>query len=304
MLKSKLYPAIIAIIIAGATVTTSCKKKETAPTPTPTTTVDDDQSGASASNKAEEISSDIVSMGSEACDKQNGTLSSYRTSETSLLSCATVAADTVNKIITVTFNGNACLDGKTRTGSLIYNYSASPAGARRYRNPGFSVTVTSNNYAVDNNTVTITNKTVTNTTPVGFNPLTTNETWNINANISVALAGGGNISWSCTRVKTLLNTATAYTNASTPISWSTARIGITGSASGTRSNGETYTVNVTNQLIRDFGGCTIVNRHPFIQGTFVYSPTGKYARTVDYGTGSCDLNATVTINGVTYPFTL
>ena len=303
MNKSKLHLAMLAIVIAGGIVVTSCKKKDTTTTPT---TTDTDQSGATANNKTEEISSDIVSMGSEACDK-TGNMASYRTAsseQASQLSCATVTVDTINKVVTVTFTGGVCLDGKIRNGSLIYNYSASPAGARHYRDPGFTVSITSSNYSVDNNTVTIVSKVITNLTPVGFNPASTNESWSINANMSVALSGGGSVSWTCARVKTLLNTSTAYTNANTPITWSTARIGYTGSASGSRSNGETFTVNITNQLIRDFGACTVAYRHPFIQGTFVYAPSNKAARTVDYGTGTCDLDATVTINGITHQIIL
>ena len=304
-MKSKKILYGFALLIFSAALTfTACKKKETTTTTTPA--ADTDQSGAAANNTSESISSDIVSVGSEACDiSSSGSLSNYRTESTSILSCASVVRDTVNKTVTVTFSGNTCLDGKVRSGSLVYNYSASAVGATRYRHPGFKVSVTSNNYAVDNNTVTINSKTIENVTPVGFNPLTTNETWSITANISINTPSNGTISWSCTRIKTLLNTATAYTNSTTPIAWSTAKVGFTGSASGSRSsNNETFTVNVTNQLIRDFGGCTIAGRHPFIQGTFVYTPSGKSARTFDYGTGTCDLNATVTINNVTYPFTL
>jgi hypothetical protein len=57
-------------------------------------------------------------------------------------------------------------------------------------------------------------------------------------------------------------------------------------------------------LIRDRGACTGATRHVFIQGTFVYTPGIRAARTFDYGNGTCDLNATVTINGNTYPFVL
>jgi hypothetical protein len=306
MKKIKLNLAVLAIVIVGATAIVSCKKKDTTSTPATSTTVDSDQSGAAANNTAESISSDIVSMGSEACDmSSNGSLSTYRVENQSSLACAAVTRDTINKIITVTFNGGTCLDGKTRSGSLIYNYSASTNGATHYRHPGFNLSVTSNNYVVNGNTVTINSKTITNITPAGFNHLTTNETWSITANISINLGTEGTVSWACNRVKTLLNTASAYTNSTTPISWSTARVGITGSASGSRSsNNETFTVNITNQLIRDFGTCSINGRHPFIQGTFVYSPSGKAARTFDYGNGSCDLNATITINNISYPFTL
>ena len=303
MITKKVSLAILAIALVGTAAVSSCKKKTTTTTPTPV--VDSDQSGSSANSTAESISSDVISMGSEACDiSSNGSLSNYRLDNTSNLSCATVIRDTLNKTVTVTFNGGTCLDGKIRTGSLIYNYSNSSNGAKRYRHPGFNLSVTSNNYLVDGNGVTINNKTISNTTPVGFNPLTTNETWSISASITINLVSGGSINWSCDRVKTLLNTSTTYSNAATPIIWSMARIGFTGSASGTRSSGETFTSSISSQLVRDFGTCSISGKHPFIQGILVYTPSGKSARTIDYGNGTCDLNATVTINNVSYPFIL
>jgi len=304
MKTNKLSMVILAIIVSGALAVTSCKKKEKEVIEEP----DTDQSGSTANNTAENISGDLISMGSEGCDLQtSGGLTNYRGAgidETSLLSCATVVPDTLNKTVTVTFNGGVCIDGKIRTGSLVYNYSGSTNGAKRYRHPGFKMTVTSNNYAVNGNTVSIINKSVENITASGFNPQSTNLTWSVSANISIALAGGGSISWNCNRVNTLLNTSSVYSNSTTPINWAQARVGITGSAAGLRSNGETFTANITNQLIRDRGACTGQTRHVFIQGTFVYTPGIRAARTFDYGNGACDLNATVTINGNTYSFAL
>jgi hypothetical protein len=304
MKTNKLTLALAGLMLASATIVSSCSKKDT----TTPTTKDTDASGASDNHLAESTSNDIVSMGSQASDNTSGSLSSYRNgSQTQILglSCATVTRDTTLKIITVTFNSTSpCLDGRTRSGTIVYTYSNSVNGAKHYRDPGFELDVTSSNYVVDGNAVTIGNKTIKNITQVGFNPASTNETWSISATITVNKASGGSVTWTCNHIKTLLNTNTAYTNASTPIDWPNAKIGITGNASGTRSNGETFTVNITNQLVRDFGGCVINGRHPFIQGTFDYSPSGKATRTFDYGNGSCDLNATVTINGVSYPITL
>jgi hypothetical protein len=109
-----------------------------------------------------------------------------------------------------------------------------------------------------------------------------------------------------TRFKTLLNTSdpNVYHGQSTPISWSLAKVGITGSASGTTANGRSFTCNITSQLVRDFGGCTIAKRHPFIQGTLQFTPGEKATRTIDFGQGTCDLDATVTIKGKTYNITL
>ncbi len=282
------------LMFASAVLIVSCKKSDSP--------VDNDTTGASDNALAENSSNDIVTIGAQASDK--GSLSSYRLSnpENILAACATITWDTtgVNRTITVTFDGAVCMDGRTRSGSITYDFSGSTLGARHYRDPGFSFTVTTNNYIVDGNQVNIVNKIVTNTTPAGFNPSNTNETWHITANINIVKASGGSISWICDRVKTLLNTSTTYNGAAIPIDWPNARVGITGNASGSRSNGETFTVNITNQLIRDFGSCHPLGKVPFIQGTFIYTPIGKAARTFDYGNGTCDFAATVTINGKTY----
>ena len=298
MKKTKLSLALAGLMIASAAIVSSCKKKEAA---------DSDTSGAADAHLSENTSSDIVSMGAQASDNSTASLSTYRNGINNQilgLSCATVVRDTVAKTITVTFSGGTCADGRTRSGSIVYSYANSASGATYYRDPGFELDVTANNYMVDGNTVIIHNKTIKNTTPVGFNPATTNEAWSITANITINKASGGSVSWTCNRVKTLLNTSAVYTNAATPINWRNARIGITGSADGSRSTGETFSVNITNQLVRDFGGCDIGGKVPFIEGTFTFSPSGKAERTFDYGNGSCDLNATVTINGVTHNITL
>jgi hypothetical protein len=298
MKTTKLTLALAGLMFASAVLVSSCHKKEAA---------DTDTSGAADAHLSENTSSDIVSMGAQVSDNTTASLSTYRNANNNQilgLGCATIVRDTVAKTVTVTFNGGTCADGRTRSGSITYSYANSTNGATHYRDPGFQLNVTSSNYVVDGNAVTIENKTITNTTPVGFNAATTNETWSITASITINKASGGSISWTCNRVKTLLNTSTVYTNAATPINWRNARVGFTGSANGSRSVGETFIVNITSQLVRDFGGCDLGGKVPFIEGTFTYAPTGKAVRTFDYGDGSCDFNATVTINGVTHNITL
>ena len=298
MKKTKISLALAGLLIASSVLISSCKKKEA-------TATDTDTSGASDNHLAENTSSDIVAMGAQASDNSSGNLTTFRLENNSQilgLGCATVTRDTTNKIITVTFNGSSCADGRTRSGSIVYTYSNSVAGAKHYRDPGFELDVTADNYMVDGNAVIIHNKTIKNITNVGFNPATTNEQWSITASITINKAAGGSVSWTCNRVKTLLNTSAVYpvNPVTNPIDWKLARVGFTGNAQGSRSNGETFSVNITNQLVRDFGGCDLNGKAPFIEGTLTYSPSNKAERTFDYGTGTCDFNATVTINGVVH----
>jgi len=293
--------AVTALAVFGLAVS-SCKKT--------TTPAPNEETGTSADNAtAEHTVSDLTMMAAQSSDGSSG-LSSYREigGDDAILglSCATVMRDTTHKIITVTFNGSTpCLDGKTRSGSVIINYSGCTAGAKHYRDPGFSCTVSTNAYVVNGYQVNVVNKTVTNTTSSGFNPMSVNETWSITANVNIVKPGGGTISWNCNRTKTLLNTSdtSVYHGAPRAITWSKAKVGLTGSASGTCANGNSFTANVASQLVRDFT-CNVGGVCPFIQGVLDFTPTGHPTRVIDYGPGTCDLDATVTVNGVTTHITL
>jgi hypothetical protein len=278
---------------------TSCRKDNT----------EEETSSAEDHAMAENIYNDINAMAGQASDISSGSMSNYRLGSDELilsLSCATIVHDSVNRTVTITFSGGTCQDGRTRSGSLIVNYSASTNGATHYRDPGFSCTVTSNNYVVDGNAVNIINKTITNTTATGFDPATTNLTWHIDAHIQITKSSGGTIEWTCSRDKSLLNTSdvNVYHGASAPVTWSLARIGHTGSGSGTCADGESFSVTITSMLIRDFGGCIVSGKHPIIQGTLDMTKGTRPVRHVDFGNGACDNLATVTVNNHTRTITL
>ncbi len=293
----KLMTLTCCLLALGLMTMTSCKKKDV-------TTADTDTSSASDNTLAENSSNDVVNIGAQA--SENASLSSYREANTDnvLSTCAIISRDTVAKTVTVTFTGGTCLDGRVRTGSLTFDYHLSPAGATHYRDPGFTFTVTSNNYVVDGNQITIVNKTVTNTTAPTFNPAQTNLTWSIVATINIVKSNGTTITFTSTRTKTLLNTSdtSVYRGSALPIVWSHAKIQIDGSGSGTR-NGENFSSTAT-AMVRDFN-CSVGNHHPWISGTLDYQPPSpKYLRHIDFGSGTCDLDATVTINGTTYNIVL
>lgn len=289
----------------------ACRKKEEV---VDTTDTDTEQSTADDNNRAESYVVDIEAVGSEVSEK--GTLEQYKgaAEEGITTSSCAVVSGYGTKTITVDF-GTGCLgnDGRTRSGKLIYDFSAStPTSAVYYRNPGFSMKVSSQNYVVDGYSITINNKNVSNTTPAtipsGVNP-GTNLTWAISANVSIAKPnGGGTITWTCNRTKELVNTSdsSVYRGQALAIVWSKAIVKLNGSASGVNAKSENYTAVATN-LVRDFNcspDASRPRRHPFISGTVVYTPGARRVRTIDYGTGSCDMNATVSIGTKTYTVTL
>jgi hypothetical protein len=72
----------------------------------------------------------------------------------------------------------------------------------------------------------------------------------------------------------------------------------TGSSSGKDRNGKPYTVTITSPIIKR-ATCSWME-----SGTLVLTPSGFSARTIDYGSGTCDSKATLTINGNTFTFNM
>ena len=306
MKTSKITLSVAAIMLAMAVSVISCKKKDPAPA-----AEDKETNSASDNSMAEGTANDVDRMAANTSEIAVGdSLNAFRLGEELLVSnCATVSRDTVLKKITVTFNGQPCYDGRTRSGILTFDYFGSTNGARYYRHPGFKCVITSSNYVVDGNKISV-NKTITNTTALGFNSATINMTWSITANISIVKANGsGTVTWSANRVKTLLNTSDSlvYHGQLIPISWGKARVGITGNATGTTASGASFVANITSQLVRDMTcspNPSYPGHHPFIQGTIDFTPGTKATRYIDYGNGTCDNIATVTVNGITHTITL
>lgn len=311
--KSRISLGLAVLIIGTSLSFGSCRKKEKEET----VTEDTEQGTANDNNIAESYVADIESMGSQVSD--NGSLSTYKTTGTSAVdalessSCAAVSV--YNQVVTIDFGTTGCIgrDGRTRTGKLIYDFSGSASGALRYRNPGFNMNVTSQNYVVDGYAVNIQSKSVTNITsssiPSTANP-GTNLKWSIVASVSIVKPNnGGTITWSCNRTKELTNTSDSlcYRGQAFPIDWTKAIVKLNGSASGVNAKGENFTANATN-LARDFNCApdpvTRPHRHPFISGTIAYVPGTRPQRTIDFGNGACDMAATVAINGHSFNITL
>lgn len=298
------------VLIISALLFTSCKKKEEEPLEE-----DTEQNTATDNNIAENFVSDIETMGSQV--SETGLLA-YRSSESADISTELSPSATVTisgQLITIDFGSVGCIgnDGRIRTGKLIYDYSLSnPSSAIYYRNPGFKLNVTSQNYVVDNYSITIVNKTISNTSPLnlpsGMNP-GTNLSWLMTANVTIVKPNNsGSISWSCSRTKELINTSdtNCYRGQNKHIVWSKAIVKLNGSTNGTNASNEAFTASATN-LVRDFN-CSPdparPMRHPFISGTISYAPGTRPLRLVDFGNGACDLTATITVNSKVFNVTL
>ena len=311
MKTKQLVLTLSTLILAGSLMLTSCRKK------TKEEEVDKDQTEASENNMAEGMMNDVAGIGSQG--SENGSLSTYRMSgggpnDLFTSACATISS-TAFRTFTVDFGTTPCLcmDFKMRSGKVMYDFSGSTTPTTTpvyYRTPGFKCNITTAGYVVDGYTVNVVNKTIENTTPVAsVSPSLApgaKLTWSVAANVNIikpASEGGGTVSWNCNRTMKLLNSndPLCYVDQSTPINWTKAKIQIDGTASGTTAKGSTYTSQII-ALVRDFGGCKISGRYPFISGDINFTPGTKYTRYINFGSGTCDNSGTITINGVTYTF--
>ena len=92
---------------------------------------------------------------------------------------------------------------------------------------------------------------------------------------------------------------TAGESTSGILGWSDDIYSITGSATGTSASQNNFSATITSPLIKK------MNCRHIVQGTFTFDPgNGKPVRTVDFGNGTCDDIATVTINGNVYTIQL
>jgi hypothetical protein len=197
--------------------------------------------------------------------------------------CATIShtADTLGQFpdtIRIDF-GTSCLgpDGRTRTGALDIIMSG------RWRDAGTVTTVTSDSFSVNGYAVFGGSTITVNPVNAAGNPSYTVST----ANAQVTNPQAQTSTWSCSKTFEWVegvNTNFA-TNGSTGVTDDVFHI--TGSASGTSHQGTSYTANITNFLIRRLD-CRWLT-----QGTVEVTPAGGAARTIDFGNGTCDNQATL-----------
>ena len=196
-----------------------------------------------------------------------------------LPACATVTHDSINKIITIDF-GTGCVgpDGKEREGQIIINYT------QRLYWPGASLTISLNNYAVDDVQIKGT-KTITNVSP------------NFLANISLnTTLVGGQVTWPNGDVATRQFTRTrTWVRAAHPIN---DEFHVDGQVQGTRRNGVAYNIDILSTLVFK-RKCRLQGIHIPVEGTKLIQRSGKPDVLVTYGTGTCDHLIDVTVNGNT-----
>lgn len=279
-IKDRIFQALFLGFFASILIL-GCKKE----------TEDKDTSASSDNAFAEQAYSDVFNVANEA--ERTGSLTSYKTSATAdglLSACATITRDSSNNTnadtITIDFGSSNCVcaDGRSRRGKIIVTYTG------RYRDSLTTINISFNNYFVNDNQLLGT-KQIVNKGHNAAGHLVHEIT--VNGQI-VKANGGGTISWVATRQR-------EWTQGESTLIWSDDVYSITGSAAGTGANGVSYTATITSPLIRNMSlGC----RKHFVQGAFTFTPSNKPIRIIDFGNGTCDNIATVTINGNVYTIQL
>lgn len=274
--KYLMVAATVGILLNG------CKKKEDEPQDNDTSTASDNALAESAFNDATSISDQAAA----------GNLTSFLSTnnnggdERSIMSgCAVITHDTMSspRVLTIDFGSTNCLcnDGRYRRGAIHVSYNG------HYRDSLSTHSITFTNYYVNDNQVLGT-KTVTNNGHNNSGHLT----YSITVNGTIIKANnGGTISYASTRTREWI--AGEYT-----MMWSDDVYLITGTASGSNSNGHSFTATITSALK------VKLNCHYIVSGKMDLTPSGLPTRSIDWGNGGCDNNATVTINGNVYNITL
>ena len=191
--------------------------------------------------------------------------------------CVTATLDTNAhpKKLVIDFGTTNCVcnDNRTRRGKIIVTYNGG------YYKEGSVRVHTFDNYYINDNKIMGSRTTINK----GRN-LAGNMYWDVFVSGTVEKAnGGGTITWNCTRTREwVAGEGQAHAN------W---QFALTGTATGSRSDGWSYSATVTQSLLKK-ASC-----HWIVSGTIDVFPRGYPTIVLDYGTGACDNIVTATING-------
>lgn len=175
-------------------------------------------------------------------------------------------------------NGTLCADGKLRAGKLRITFTG------RYRDAGTVITITPDSFYQNFNKLEGT-KTITNNGRNSRNNLY----YTIEVNNAKLTTVDGKIrTWTSTRNR-------EWIGGENTKAFNDDVYQITGIANGVSSNNVAFTVNILQPLQIDFS-C----QYRVTAGEVEIKPAAKLKRTINYGSGSCDNNYTVTIGKRTF----
>lgn len=282
MISRKISSFALAGLLLAGLCFTSCRKDK----------YDGDIESAENNALSEAIFNDVTTLVDQSVSSGDVTMGVYGGSSNNDAqgglgsNCASITLDTVsaNRSVIIDFGSVNCVckDGRNRRGKIIATYTG------RYRQAGTVITISFDNYFVNDNQVKGTKKTTNNGVNNAGHLVYTVE---VNGQI-IKANNGGTVSWTSTRQREW------KAGEGTPLILTDDVYSITGTASGTNASGVSYTIVITQPLIRN------MSCRWFESGKLDVTPQGKPTRTLDYGNTGCDANATVTILGRAYAIVL
>lgn len=277
MLSQKLFRIPLALAAASCLLLSSCKKDSS-------TDADDvsatDIAYVTDQAQLEKAYDDVDDIATQAASGSD--MSNYRTTS----ACAKVSIDSIStpKKVTIDFGPTNCLcgDGVYRRGKIILTYTG------RYRDSGYVHTVTTDSFFFNNNqlkgTRVVTNRGKNSAGQIYF-------TVAVDGTVLLDSAAGTR-KWVSSRERIWTAGASTILRADDEYS-------ITGNGTVTRVDGSTFTATIKSPLILA-AACDWIK-----QGIIEIVPgSGGKTETLDYGSGTCDALATVTVGSRTRTITL
>ncbi len=269
----KLLLPLVAILLLG-----SCKKAAEV-----IEEVQKDKIMAEDNHAAEDEADDISVMSDEAYNY--GELRSRGGSGGSGVMGDTVkiTRSKMDSTITIDFgkNGIAGKNGKVRKGQIVIKFNGG------YKIVNSSISQTFIDYSVNGKKIEGT-RSITYKGETNGNPF-----WEIQSNLTITKTNGKKVTWTSTRTRTMT------AGSATPLNWYDDEYTITGSANGTTSNGDTYSLTIGKPLFikMSFSAPTLCKY--ILDGTITYTRSTRSV-SLDYGYGgitSCDNQAELNYNG-------
>jgi hypothetical protein len=171
------------------------------------------------------------------------------------------------------------VDGKPRSGQIVCVFS------NYWHIVGSYVKVTMVNYRVGSSTYACDSMRITHSATSSFSH-------------QIFRGRCSDPAWANTLQWEGIRTFSQTAGTSTPLNIMDDVYSLTGSASGVNREGKSYTVNISSPIVKRTS-CSWVE-----SGRVDITPEGLAVRTVDYGSGTCDAQATLTINGNTFTFNM
>lgn len=216
---------------------------------------------------------------SVADDGSDGNMTLYKSDFKN--DCATVTIDNNgnNYAMVIDFGEVNCMcqDGRERRGAILSTWTGP------YKDSGTVITHTPDNYFVDDVKLEGT-KVVEN---LGSN-ISGNTHFSVEIDGTVTLTDGSVLDYESSRIREWV------AGENTPINWLDDEYVITGTATGTNTNGDSYVMEITQGLH------VKLNCPHVVEGILEITPDGMETRVVDYGNGACDAQVEVTVGNFTY----